>query len=178
MPQTVLAFLAMMIVTMLSLNQQQSMLLAYELMLNDEMEFMASAVALRSIEYISQRDFDNAVAGGATVANPSELQDLPFVQNNFCRLQGALFSNPCIDIDDFHGMTVDTVAFSARADSFAFAIRAEVQYVDDAINPDSSVTYETYAKLISVEAQDVMGIMLQPIRITRLVVCEPADGCL
>ena len=152
------------------------MLLAYELMLNDEMEFMASAVALRSIEYISQRDFDNAVAGTATVSNPSELQDLPFVQNNNCPLRGAPF--PCLDIDDYHGMTVDTVAFRARADSFAFAIRAEVQYVDDAVNPDSSVTYETYAKLISVEAQDVMGIMLKPIRITRLVVCEPADGCL
>lgn len=176
MPQTVLAFLAMMIVTMLSLNQQQSMLLAYELMLNDEMEFMASAVALRSIEYISQREFDNAVSGTATVSNPSELQDLPFVAGNDCLLQGVDLT--CLDMDDYHGMVVDTMSFSGRDDTFEFAVTAEVFYVDDTVNPDSSVTYETYAKLIAVEAQDVMGIMLKPIRITRLVVCEPADGCL
>ncbi len=177
MPQTVLAFLAMMIVTVLSLNQQQSMLLAYELMLNDEMEFMASAVALQAMEYITQREFDAAVAGTGTVATPAELQDLPFVAGNACDLEGPLLT--CIDLDDFHDMLPDTLAFIGRnSATFAFSVSAEVYYVDETLNPDSTVTYETYSKIVAVEAEDVSGIMLKPIRLTRLVACEPEDGCL
>ena len=108
MPQTVLAFLAMMIVTLLSLNQQQSMLLAYELMVNDEMEFMASAVALRAMEYVTRRDFDAAVSGAGTVASPAALQDLPFLSGNACKLEGALVVL-CVDLDDFHKMLPDTL---------------------------------------------------------------------
>ena len=178
MPQTVLAFLAMMIVTMLSLNQQQSMLLAYELMLNDEMEFMASAIAQQALEYVSQREFDAAVAGSGTVNNPSELQDLPFVTGNNCKLIGLPIL--CTDLDDFHQMAPDTLRFVGRDNStgFDFAVTAEVFYVDVSLNPDSSVTYETYSKVIAVEAEDVTGIMLKPIRLSRLIVCEPGDGCL
>ncbi|MFK7844786.1 MAG: hypothetical protein AB8G77_05745 [Rhodothermales bacterium] len=176
MPQTVLAFLAMMIVTMLSLNQQHSMVLAYELMLNDEMEFMASAVALRAMEYISQRDFDAAVAGTATVTDPTNLQASPFNVGNDCTLQGAI--NFCTDIDDFHGMLPDTMVFSGRDGDFKFTVSAEIYYVDDVVNPDSAVSTQTYSKTVAVIAQDVLGIMLQPIRLTRLVACEPGDGCL
>ncbi len=176
MPQTVLAFLAMMIVTMLSLNQQQSMLLAYELMLNDEMEIMASAVAQQALEYISQREFDAAVSGSGSVNNPNELQDLPFSTGNNCALEGPLVL--CQDLDDFHGIVTDSLSFSGRDNTFFFVINVEVYYVDAALNPDSSVTYETYSKVVAVEAMDAMDIMLTPIRLTRLVACEPGDGCL
>jgi hypothetical protein len=177
MPQTVLAFLAMMIVTLLSLNQQQSMLLAYELMVNDEMEFMASAVALQAMEYVTRRDFDAAVSGTATVAAPSELQDLPFITGNSCELEGPVVF--CVDLDDFHKMLPDTLAFTGRnSTTFSFAVSTEIYYVDDALNPDSSVTYQTFSKIVAVEAADVMGFMDKPIRLTRLVACEPDDGCL
>lgn len=177
MPQTVLAFLAMMIVTMLSLNQQQSMLLAYELMLNDEMEVMASAIAQQALQYVSQRDFDAAVAGGGTVNSATELQDVPFITGNNCTLVGLQFT--CVDIDDFNQMDPDTLTFTGRDNTdFLFAVTAEVFYVDPSLNPDSAVTYETYTKMIAVEAEDVTGIMLQPIRLTRVIACEPTDGCL
>ena len=178
MPQTVLAFLAMLIVTMLSLSQQQTMLLAYELMLNDEMEVMAAAISMQAMEYISQREFDAAVAGTNSVANPNELQDWPFTAGNSCSLQGPLLF--CTDLDDFHQMTADTLEFVGRDDTspFRFTVTADVAYVDPALNPDSTVSYETYAKLISVSVRDVTDIMLQPITLSRLIVCEPADGCL
>ena len=153
------------------------MLLAYELMLNDEMEVMASAVSMQAMEYITNREFDAAVAGTNTVTNPTALQDLPFTPGNTCPLQGSLLL--CSDLDDFHQMTPDTLAFTGRDNTpFLFTVTADIGYVDPAINPDSTVLYETYAKLVSVEAEDVMGIMLQPIRLTRLIVCAPGDGCL
>ncbi len=178
MPQTVLAFLAMMIVTLLSLNQQHSMVLAYELMLNDEMEFMASAVAQRALEYISQREFDAAVAGTATVTDSSSLQLPPFSIGNDCSLIGDPALTSCTDLDDFHGMLPDTLKFVSRDGEFTFIVSAEVFYVDDTVNPDSAIGTQTYSKTIAVQVEDALGIMLQPIRLTRLVACEPSDGCL
>jgi hypothetical protein len=50
MPQTLLAFLAMMVATMAAFNQQSAVLRSQETMIRSELEIMANAVALDQME--------------------------------------------------------------------------------------------------------------------------------
>ncbi|MEZ4699549.1 MAG: hypothetical protein R2834_04400 [Rhodothermales bacterium] len=177
MTQTLLAFLAMMIVTLLSINQQQRILRTYEAMLDDEMEVMASGIALQAMEVIEGKAFDSATLGGASVSNPSALTALPFATGNGCSLRGL--NTLCDDVDDFHEMTPDTLSFTMRdGATYAFEVTATVQYVTVT---GSSVTVSagpTYEKQITVSLQDVPAtpggrrLLINPVRLSRLKACD------
>jgi hypothetical protein len=175
MPQTIGAFLAMLITSLLAINQQRAVLQSYEKMADDAMEVMSSGVALQCMDFISRKSFDDAVVGGF-VTDPSQLEDLPFGSNVACDMTGN--GGACDDIDDFHQMSPDTLAFVARNGNMVeFTVTSEVFYVDQSLNPDSMVTYETYAKMIVVEVQDVEGVMRSPSRLSRLITCDVSKGC-
>ncbi len=177
MPQTLLAFLAMMIVTLLAINQQQRVLRIYESMLDDEMEVMAAGVALQALEIIEAQAFDSATLPvGATVTDPSELTALPFATNNGCSLRGL--NALCDDVDDFNGMTPDTLSFSMRNGvTYAFEVTATVDYVTTTGASVAISAVPTYDKQITVILQDVpqpggRRLLFNPVRLTRLKSCD------
>ncbi len=176
MPQTLLAFLAMMIVTLLAINQQQRVLRIYESMLDDEMEVMAAGVALQALEIIESQAFDSATIGGATVTDPSQLTTLPFATGNGCSLRGL--NALCDDVDDFNGMTPDTLTFSMRNGvTYAFEVTATVDYVTTTGASVAIASAPTYDKQITVILQDVpqpggRRMLFNPVRLTRLKSCD------
>lgn len=179
MPQTLLAFLAMMIVTLLSINQQQRILRTYEAMLDDEMEVMAAGVALQALEVIEATAFDSATLGGATVATPAELTALPFPTGNGCSLRGL--NALCDDVDDFHQMTPDTLQFTMRdGTTYAFLVTAEVNYVTTTGAGIAPAVSQTYDKQVTVILQDVplpggRRLLFNPVRLSRLKSWEPGS---
>ncbi len=175
MPQTLLAFLAMMIVTLLSMNQQQSLLRAYEAMLDDEMEVMAGSIALQAMEVIQARAFDSATIAGP-VTDPSALTAPPFATDNGCSLRGL--NTLCDDVDDFHMMTPDTLSFSLRGGlTYRFSVTAEVRYIDTTGSLDTPSLTPTYDKEVVVVVRDVplpngRHVLRNPVRLPRLKSCE------
>ena len=175
MPQTLQAFLAMFVVTLLSINQQRSVLQSYDTMLGQATEVMSSGVALQALEYITSRDFDQQVVGSNFVTSPSQLTSPSFTTGNNCVFSPT---DPCDDLDDYHVMTPDTLRFDTPNGGFHnFAVSADVFYVDPTLNPDSMVTYQTYSKMVTVVVTDITNIMDYPVQISRLITCDAGDGC-
>ena len=59
MTETLYAFLAMALITLLSLNQQRSTLATYQNLIHSEFELMANGVALQEMEILSGKEFDS-----------------------------------------------------------------------------------------------------------------------
>lgn len=176
MSQTISAFLALLIVSLVAVTQQRTAMHSYEGMLNGAMNVMASGAALQVLDFIERQAFDNATTGGSFVTSPSQLSNWPFTTGNACQFNGT--TSPCDDVDDFHRMIPDTVKSILRGGNiFRFTITSDVFYVDTNLNPDSMVTYKTYAKMAIVEVMDVNGIMHTPAHISRLITCDASNGC-
>ncbi len=146
MQQTLLALLAMMTVTMLAFNQQRAHIETRKAMINDEMEVMASGIALQAMEYIGSKAFDENLKGlGAPASDPGRLgradnlvslltpvQNLP--SGRRCPLSAADEGEPgyetCDDLSDFHRMQQERVPFPVGEQIVYFHVTAQVRYVD------------------------------------------------
>jgi hypothetical protein len=170
MPQTLLAFLAMLIVTLLSLNQQQALLRAYESILDDEMEVMGAGIGLQAMEHIMAQDFDANLFPTSLI----DLEAQPFETGKGCTFSSV---SPCTDVDDFHLMQPDTVDFDIRGAAMQFLVTAEVYYVDvdgDLSTPSASQTVnkEVVVVVQSVPLPDGRRLLRSPIRLRRIASCE------
>ena len=168
MSQTLMAFLAMLIVSLLSFNQQRALLQAYDAMIDDELEVMASGVAMQAMEYIATQAFDD----NAPVSTPTALTMPPFETGQACPLGSATGGgyDVCDDLDDFHQMQWEQVPFALDADTLFFAVRAEVYYLDAALQ---RISTPSYTKEVVVTVRDWQGfsgarpLMRSPVRLSR-----------
>jgi len=152
MQQTLLALLALMIATMLSLSQMQSDLQDQNQVVQAEMKEMAIGVATQTLEVIRARAFDDKTIGvsKSDITNPvADLTKPPFSQGNDCAAFGG--SDTCDDVDDFHKMETAVVPFEASEFEVKFNVDARVRYVD--ANQDSSGT-PTFRKEVILTIQD------------------------
>lgn len=159
MPQTLGAFLAMLVVMMFAINFQHSSLTTQRRVLSSEVDVIANAVASEAMQYIAAKPFDDAIGSGAlTPANANRSLLTPGTS-----FGGDKAYADAADLDDFHGL-VHTVTFEMTSDSeLTFNVTFDVKYVDDLGQPSTSPTWTKEATVIV----DGPGIMLSPVKLTR-----------
>ncbi len=136
MRQTIMGLLGLMIAMLLSLNVQRASLTAKAQVIDNEMETIASGVALEVLDYVGSKPFDAATAL-AEVEDESELTALPF--------STGMSYEEADDIDDFH--QIQTYTFPEF--DFDFEIDITVEYVDEN-DPEVVATSQTFAKKVTV----------------------------
>jgi hypothetical protein len=141
MQQTLLALLALMVATLLSLTQMQSRLQDQREVFQSEMKEMAIGVATQTLEVVRARAFDENTIGVPedSITSPSDLTEPPFTTGKHCQAFGG--PDTCDDVDDFHQMKPVTVPFETPEFDIDFEVRAEVRYVDASMNPVSTPTF-------------------------------------
>jgi hypothetical protein len=173
MRQTLFAFLALMLATYLSYNQQRSAVSATREMVDTEMEVMASGIALQVMEYIGHKAFDHYTTNDQEVTNVSGLTAASAFgpqQSDRCDLVAPLtLTAPyqdCDDIDDFHEIPTERVPFLSKSDTMYFDVTASVRYVTDTGTPTSSRTFNKEVTVI-VKQTGANKYLQNPISLTR-----------
>ena len=119
MSQTLLATLALIVVTVYAAQQQRSIVGQQVAMIQNEVSSMATSVAVDRLEEIRSMAFDEHTRNGL-VDSPSQLTPYPFTADT----QGD-------DIDDFHLVKLDTFRL-VGPDTLRFRVETVVTYVDEA----------------------------------------------
>jgi len=181
MPQTLLAFVAMMVITSFSMTVQQRSILTQRQDLEREIEEMAGSVAVESMEIIRARAFDQAVVDSTVDGTLNDLNLFSFnnatdhfTPGHACSVFST-GSDTCDDIDDFHAMQTGTVPFQIGANTIKFSVDVEVIYVDDnAVRVDN----RTFNKEVTVTVRDIwpdsetQPFMLSPVTLSRVFTYE------
>ena len=177
MPQTLLAFVAIMLVTTYTLSVQQQYVFNQQKDVSREIEEMAGSVALEVMEVISARPFDQAVLDGTVTGT---LDDLPlfsfvnatdhFTTGHACSVFGT-GADLCDDLDDFHKMQTALIPFAMGVDTVYFNVDVEVYYVDDNLE---RVDDRSFNKAVTVTVKDTWPgsdlepYLAQPIELSRI----------
>lgn len=140
MPQTLLAFLAIMLVSWMIFGQQRLKLHAQREAVNVQFEVMGSAVASERMQYVASHPFDAKTADGSITQWNANLNDLtPEGSFGTGGQSGCIIASVCKDIDDFH-MHRDTVDFEQDV-GIQFAIHTAVGYVENDGSPAAGPTW-------------------------------------
>jgi hypothetical protein len=118
MSQTLLATLALIIVTVYAAQQQRNIVGQQVAMIQNEVSSMATSVAVDRLEEIRSVAFDEHTRNGP-ISHPSQLTPYPFPPDT----QGD-------DIDDFHLVKLDTFRLVGM-DTLRFRVETTVTYVDE-----------------------------------------------
>lgn len=131
MHQTLLTVGALAIALLLALSSQESIVHMEERKARSEVETMAGQAALNVLAHIAAQPFDDA-----TIAGPvSDASGLTAPS----AFPTGLDYDVADDVDDFHRMATHTyTAF----DGIGLSVDAEVRYVDDALQPSATPTYQ------------------------------------
>ena len=167
MQQTILALGALMIITMISVNQQHSYYGVMENAYIREVENAAYDYSVMRMEAIvNSTAFDESVVGSSdpvdvgSLANPAQL--------------GADIGESDLmdfdDLDDFHTFQED-VQHVLSADTFRFSVDYEVRYVNlsdlDAIQSSPTLAKELTIKVVS---QDSIGTKVARFTGTKIAI--------
>lgn len=179
MQQTLLSLLALLLVTLLSFNQQQASIQSQQQIVRAEMEQMALGVAMQTMEVIREREFD----ARTEIYSESEILDDPnnklTNEEDFgreykgkdkedeeieygdptptdCKIYPGHSKDPCSFIEEYHS-TKAIVPFSlgenkdGEEEVFQFFVEIEVEYVDDNFGPTGDKTLQ---KKVNIFVQD------------------------
>jgi hypothetical protein len=174
MQQTLLAMLALMIVSVLSFNQKRAQLYAQQGAVRAEIEEMAMSVAQRSMEVVSARAFDETTTERAS-GLPVDLSALtggPACEEgagSTCDCQAFGGTRTCDDIDDFHNMEPATMSFALPSGEVDFTVTVRVRYVDVDLRPISGPSQQKEVT-VSVQHAPEAGppLLPKPIRHTEV----------
>lgn len=152
MQQTLLALVALLIATLLSLNQKQATIQSQNQVVRAEMQQMALGVAAQTMQVVRARAFDDATVGmpGDSIVSTSEFTETPFSTGNDCQAFGG--SVACDAIEDFHEMQTTTLPFTFPTGQFDFDVDVRVRYVDANLQPTGGGT--SSRKQVTIEVQD------------------------
>ncbi|NNE34707.1 MAG: hypothetical protein HKN13_05700 [Rhodothermales bacterium] len=174
MPQTMLAFLALIVVGTHALNTQRYEMLVQQRDITRELEEMAGSIALETMEIIRTRAFDQSVIDGTATGESTDIGVMEiasgenqFATNQHCSVFGG--ADSCDDIDDFHGMQTATRPFVMGLDTLWFNVDVDVHYVDVSMNHSASATPN---KEVTVEVTDFWpngtSYFAQPVTLSRV----------
>ncbi len=144
MPQTLLAFLAMIVVGSHALNTQRFEMMVQQRDITRELEEMGGSIALETMEIIRSRAWDQAVIDGLVAGEAADLdlmelgQSSQFETGHECGVFGG--ANNCDDIDDFHDMQTAVRPFIMGTDTLFFSVDVSVQYVTAGLAHSAIVT--------------------------------------
>ena len=172
MQQTLFALVALMVLTFLSFNQQQSFMRVQGEMVDMEMEVMASGVALQVMEYIARKDYDEVTKDGNRIDNVNALTaassfgagGMPCKVYPFSEDKSAY--GDCDDLNDFHDMPLEPVPFILQDDTLYFNVTVQIQYLNAAGEPTTSKSFEKRATVRVRNTGDTQ-FMKHPIWLSR-----------
>lgn len=184
MHQTLFAIVGLMTVTLLSLNQQRSAIETRRAMLDDEMELMASGIALQAMEYIGTKSFDQATTDlEGTASNPGRLSPVGASIKNLtsiiptdrkCALlpsrEGTGTYENCDDLSDFNEMEWESIPFVMGEDTVMFEVTARVNFINDnrvVLSSGTASNKEVAVIVRQLYEPGVRSLLRHPISVTR-----------
>lgn len=184
MQQTLLAILGMMTITLLSFNQSRALLQSRQAMLDDEMEVMASGIALQAMEYIGTKSFDESTKdSGVSASEPGAFTTLTALSENLvstiprerrCTLlpsrEGANGYDECDDLSDYNEMTKERLPMIVGVDTVLFEVSARVRYLDNSRQPMASGSSKNKEVIVLVEQARLPGkpvLLRNPVQVSR-----------
>ena len=137
MSETMMSFLALMLMMFFSLNQNHSIVELQRDAAHVEYEIMANAIAAQTMQYIASKPFDARISDGTVSLDNLNVNQLthpdnfPTQANPFDETETALefFNEMQPQIDYF---PVDPTTEDTTVSGLPFSIRAVVTYVDQA----------------------------------------------
>lgn len=165
-----MAVCALVVATLMALNQTRDARYMRERLLDDQVEVMASGIALQVQERIGETNFD-----AASGTDPSAFtQSASFGNANRCDvtfpIQTTSPYTACTDLDDFNAMQWEEVPFVTREGTFLFEVSADVTYLDESLTP---TTTRTTRKRVIVRVRDKAAdgqrpLLLLPVQLPRV----------
>lgn len=143
MPQTLLAFLAILVLTTLTLSQRESKVRNYRKMVSGQMEMIAHGVGVGVIETVASEAFDEYTADSSTATSTDQLEPLPF---------STVPPSSRDDIDDYHGAQMIR-SFALDEDTLTFTADIRIFYVNSS---GERVSDRTFNKEIEVTVQEYL----------------------
>ena len=144
MSNTMMSFLAMMLMMFFALNQNRAIVESQRQAAAVELEVLASGVAAQSMQYIASRDFDDNMAQ-IDPQNP----DLNLLTHPDDFPTGVAW-NDMKNLEDFHLMQPDTAYVTIGSEEieegqepviYTFTVQAAVNYVDAQGNESNTPTW-------------------------------------
>ncbi len=163
MPQTLLAFGAVMMATFFSFQQHRSVLETRMMMIRNEVETAATAVAVDRLEEIGAMAYDDATKADVRIYSSATLTS------------SATFTDdapPIDDIDDFHGSSVLRFRVTT-GDTLWYGVESSITYADEA-TPDEPIvdpTIRTKFKKATVTVYSLNVAHIDTIRISQSFSC-------
>lgn len=175
MGQTLYAIIAMMIVSLFATQQQRHALKTQLAMIDNEIETIASGVAVERLEAVGSLAFDQNTTGGQVVTDDSQLTP----PSGFGSGDGK--DQPNDDMDDFHDSTQPLFRVIS-GDTLSFATSVTVDYVEES-DLEQPVAYRTKFKLVTVTVSPVFedgrfyampGLFEKEITLSQTYSCKSA----
>lgn len=162
MMQTLLALLAMMIVTLFSFHQQRNIIHTQMSMIRSEAVTHATTVATDLLQEIGSKAFDHATTD-ATISSPTDLTLKPHFTMD---ASGN-------DIDDYDDDTRVRKYRLLNGDTLWFDVWSEVNYADenDLQSVAADPTIRTRYKKVTVWVQSVTVDLQEPIYLSQTLAC-------
>ena len=138
MYQTLLAFLAMLILSSFALNQQRALMLAHRQAYSRESEMVALDLALKRFAHMERHFFDEAVTG--SVPNPMDVPSSQLTPPSDLGPDGGGIN----DLDDFHHVALQDQEHTLNGETHPFRWRTQVRHVDSLDRGAKEVIVEVY----------------------------------
>lgn len=134
MKQSLLAFLAMAIFSLLALSQQRAAMHYHSLVYGRDYEIAAMNMVSERLAYIETLSFDEADTDSGPLTQRLETDDLSanmgLELGESSDLLGAVELIGADDIDDYHLFNLSRVPYEFNGINYAFDLRMEVCYID------------------------------------------------
>ena len=201
MPQTLLALLALVVASILSLSQQRSRIQSYDVRLRDEYSVAASGMVMQAMELIAARPFDEASTPASIEARdldplvldaiPTTADFTPRLSTEFGRtgsdtcniLEPWKAGDVCDDLDDYHTPRwfPDSLAWQpvevalSNGHAIPFEVRVEVDYVTGAETGHVVTLDPTDSKRVTiyVRSPQMRGGASDLVHLERVVTWDP-----
>lgn len=151
MPQSLLAFLSVVLLTTFSLNQKQASLFMELDTINAELEAMAVSAASQRMEHLNVLTYDEQIRNGTITYGSQNTDDLTPTD----AFGGGGLMDDALDVDDVHAAPADTVYFTVETGAqVGIIVNAAVSYIDDAGLP---TTEKTWTKEVTLTVTGPVG---------------------
>ncbi len=178
MPQTLLALLALAILTQLTFSQQQVTIKSYQTQLRDEFSVAASGMLMEAMELLAARPFD-AVSSPQQMINSGLPNESHFgvvgpgAGETDCDLFEIDLSD-CNDLDDFSRDTWWPAEVElSNGHTLPFEVKVTVQYVEGE-TPDVPVPGPTANKRVVLLVRTPLLVQVGPfIHLERVIAYDP-----
>ena len=162
MQETIIALGALMIITLIAVNQQRNSIILQEKVYLREMENMVSDLGKKRLEEIlNQTAFDESRVGVTSLdTDVSTLTESGSLGPEPGENKVALYD----DVDDYHGYQ-ETISHNISADTLSMIVNYSVRYVEPS-NPSITSLTPTLSKELRISVQSRDSISYRPAQFT------------